>query len=172
MTDVISAEEYAALSPGEQAGYVALGDGTYGKDGGEYTPLSTSDTYTSSSSGKIPLSGGETVSGATLSGANENKTYYCTVTATDAQWNTFVANHGTEDIYKDLIAKYETSFTTELTVKYIKSIIVYLHTKDTETINGVSYPSGNDENDGKTDQTPLFRRRTGHRPIGRHRSRW
>ena len=155
MTDVISAEEYAALSAEDKDGYLALGDGTYGKDGGEYTPLSTSDTYTSSSSGKIPLSGGETVSGATLSGANENKTYYCTVTATDAQWNTFVANHGTEDIFKDLIAKYETSFTTELTVKYIKSIIVYLHTKDTETINGVSYPSGNDENDGKTDQTPV-----------------
>ena len=156
MTDVISAEEYAALSAGEQADYMSLGDGTYGKDSGiTYTPISTNDTYTSSSSGKIPLSGGETVSGATLSGANENKTYYCTVTATDAQWNTFVANHGTEDIFKDLIAKYETSFTTELTVKYIKSIIVYLHTKDTETINGVSYPSGNDENDGKTDQTPV-----------------
>lgn len=155
MTDVISAEEYAALSAEDKDGYVALGDGTYGKDGGEYTPLSTSNTYTSSSSGKIPLSGGETVSGATLSGVSRDKTYYCTVTATDAQWNTFVANHGTEDIYKDLIAKYETSFTTELTVKYIKSIIVYLHTKDTETINGVSYPSGNDENDGKTDQTPV-----------------
>ena len=44
-----------------------LGDGTYGKDSGiTYTPISTNDTYTSSSSGKIPLSGGETVSGATL----------------------------------------------------------------------------------------------------------
>ena len=90
-----------------------------------------------------------------LSGASDVKTYYCTVTATDAAWQSFVSLHGTDAIYSGIITKYETSFTTELTVRYIKKQIVYLHPGDEEEINEVTYPDGDDDNDGKTAQTPV-----------------
>ncbi len=154
--DVISSEEYAALTVSEQTGYVSQGDGTYAKDMGEYTPIKTTDTYTITSAGKIPLATGTTASGANLSGADASKVYYCTVTATDAKWNTFITNHGTEDIYKNLIPKYAKSFTVELTVKYINATVVYLHPKNVEeTINGVVCPAGSDSNSG-TVESPVF----------------
>ena len=105
--------------------------------------------------GKTDLAEGTTYDGAVLSGASDVKTYYCTVTATDAAWQSFVSLHGTDAIYSGIITKYETSFTTELTVRYIKKQIVYLHPGDEEEINEVTYPDGDDDNDGKTAQTPV-----------------
>lgn len=106
-------------------------------------------------SGKTDLAEGTTADGAVLSGASDVKTYYCTVTATDAAWQTFITAHGTEPIYSDIIPKYATTFTSEITVKYIKAVVVYLHPRDEEEINGVTYPAGDNANDGKTPQTPV-----------------
>ncbi len=150
--DVISSEDYASLSAEDKVGYVLQDDGTYIKDTGvQYTPISTSDTYMASSSGKINVVHG-TPNGAILSGAGVANIYYCTITAIDAKWNTFVTAHGTEDMYKDLVSKYPTSFTTELTVKIITEKVIFLHPTGDNILATSSYPAGSDANDGHDDQ--------------------
>ncbi len=150
--DVISSEDYASLSAEDKVGYVLQDDGTYIKDTGvQYTPISTSDTYMASSSGKINVVHG-TPNGGVLSGAGVANIYYCTITAIDAKWNTFVTAHGTEDMYKDLVSKYPTSFTTELTVKIITEKVIFLHPTGDNILATSSYPAGSDANDGHDDQ--------------------
>ena len=106
-------------------------------------------------SGKVELATGTSANKGVLTGANQTKVYYCTLTATDDHWKTFVTAYENDPLYKDLIPKYKESFTTELTVRYIEAVIVFLHTNGEEEIDGVTYPAGSDDADGKTDQTPV-----------------
>ena len=93
----------------------------------------------------------------TLSTEDASAVYYCTITGTDTEWSEFVSAHKDDDRYKsmNLSNKYEMTLELELEVKYIPTVVVYLHPKDKETINGTEYNAGNDSNDGKTDQTPV-----------------
>ena len=151
--DVISSEEYALLTAEEKTSYVEQSDGTYRKDTGDpYIPISTSDTYTTSSAGKINVVNG-TVNNNVLSGANVEKTYYCTITATDKNWRAFISVHGEEDMYKALVSKYPQSFITELTVRVINENVIFLHPTGDDIMT--SYPAGNDGNDGRDDQHPV-----------------
>ena len=117
---------------------------------GEYTYAYEWEEATST--GRTPLS--ET--SAVLTGADSETIYYCTVTATDTRWETFLANMETP-AYSDVKAicgiiasKYSSTLTTQLTIKYIKATVVWLHPGDDTT-----YDAGSDDNDGKTNQTPV-----------------
>jgi len=143
----ITAEEYAALSEIEKVKCTPNDDGSYTHTVQQpYTPVKVGDMkITPGSWGALTSSTSATASGTTSTTTNafDSKTYKCTITATDGNWQKFLTDYASDTHFTvEQKQQYPTTFTYELFVKIRLSSVVFLHpTQSTE--NGV--PAGKDE---------------------------